>query len=46
MKLMVVMEMGLDKEFDVEFEWEVKKEVAKDVLMFIFVLNCFTLETT
>ena len=31
MKLMVVMEMGLDKEFDVEVEWE----VAKDVLMFI-----------
>jgi len=27
MKLMVVMEMGLDKEFDVEVEWEVKKEV-------------------
>ena len=39
-KLMVVMEMGLDKEFDVEVEWE------EDVLMFIFVLNCFTLETT
>ena len=35
MKLMVVMEMGLDKEFDVEAEWEVKKEVAKDALMFI-----------
>ena len=43
---MVVVEMGLDKEFDVEVEWEVKKEVAKDALMFIFVLNCFTLETT
>ena len=35
MKLMVVMEMGLDREFNVEVEWEVKKEVAKDVLMFI-----------
>jgi len=35
MKLMVVMEIGLDKEFDVEVEWLVKKEVAKDVLMFI-----------
>ena len=35
MKLMVVMEMGLDKEFDLEVKWEVNKEVAKDVLMFI-----------
>ena len=34
-KLMVVMEMGLDREFNVEVEWEVKKKVAKDVLMFI-----------
>ena len=35
MKLMVVMEIGLDEDFDVEVEWEVKKEVAKDVLMFL-----------
>ena len=39
MKLMVVMEMELDKEFDVEVKWEVNKEVAKDVLMFIMCLN-------
>ena len=32
MKLMVVMEMGLDKEFDVEVEWEVKKEVAMFIM--------------
>ena len=35
MKLTVVMEMELYKEFDVEVKWEVNKEVAKDVLMFI-----------
>ena len=35
MKLMVVMEMELDKEFEVGVKWEVNKEVAKDVPMFI-----------
>ena len=35
MKLTVVMEMELYKEFDVEVKWEVNKEVAKDILMFI-----------
>ena len=40
MKLMVVMEMGLDKEFDVEVVWEVKKEVAKDVCLADFCSTC------
>ena len=31
-KLMVVMEMGLDREFNVEVEWEVKKEVAMFIM--------------
>ena len=40
-KLTVVMEMKLDKEFDVEVKWEVTKEVAKDALMFIMCSNVF-----
>ena len=35
MKLTVVVEVKLDKEFDVEVKWKVNKEVAKDFLMFI-----------
>ena len=41
-KLTVVMEMKLDKEFDVEVKWEVTKEVAKDALMFIMCSNVFS----
>ena len=42
MKLMVVMEMVLDKEVDMGVNWEVDKELTKYVYI---ELKCFTLKT-